>query len=192
MDRAFIKGPTIKNIWNYLFDVHLAQAIVSVCNYKLGHNILYGCQVSSSERIWGFFCFFLDKIYIKSVTLKLKGQISRHFGRFTLWLRSSTCTLKVWQSCLVESCTTRDLVWWENTSPNSDILAKLYGLQTRKVTCSYIDTHWVAHGTTSPKHVVSNPRQNPTCLEHKCIPTLEGIVFFLFCFISLLTIYLNT
>ena len=93
--------------------------------------------------------FFLIKFISSLSPSNLKGKI------MTLWIfalgaRSLTCTLKIAKYSM-ESCTTVILSLGKKTSPNLDILVEIYGLQTRKVTRGYMDTHWVAHGGPSQR-----------------------------------------
>ena len=77
-------------------------------DWKCGHNVLYGCQVSSSPKKLGFF----DEIYTKSVTLTLKVEGLKHdisedlLRSFDMYFQS----LPNMSSEVMDIC---DLVQWE-------------------------------------------------------------------------------
>ena len=75
------------------------RTIRKSAGWILGQNILYDFQVCPCQQfsLWNFY----ESHHPQSCRTK-----SRHFLRFTLWLRSSTCTLINCQICMTESCTT--------------------------------------------------------------------------------------
>jgi hypothetical protein len=55
---------------------------IMFCKLEYGHNILYGCQLSSSQNFGFRFCIwsFLNQFYIESITLKVEGPNQDIFG----------------------------------------------------------------------------------------------------------------
>ena len=108
------------------FDAYLGQSIF-FASRKFGHNILYVFHMSSYHK---FKYSFSLKLISSSPPSKLEGQNMTFLeievsDLYTQFAKLSSAQL--W-SCPVG----------KKTLPNLDVLAKIYGLQTRKVTCGYI------------------------------------------------------
>ena len=98
----------------------------SLVVWKFGHNILYGCSVSSFQKIGGFIKMKFTSSLSPS---KLKGQIK-------------TC-LEIYSLTEIFNLYTQNLPNLAGGKKNPfalNILFEIYGLQNRKVTCGYICT----------------------------------------------------
>jgi hypothetical protein len=129
---AFIKGEVQKKL-NFPFDAHLGQGIL-YC--KLEHLAKIFCMDGwmSTEVLPKF--WVLMKFISSPSPSKLKGQIEifLQFYPLTKVFDLYPQSLPDLSGGVMHIC---DLVMKEKTSPNLDMQAEIYGLQTRKVTCGY-------------------------------------------------------
>ena len=159
MNMAFIKGGTPKINWNFPFDAHLGQGIL-FCKLEIGPQ----CIIWLSRELLPKFWVSLMNFISSPSPSKLKGQIETFLEFYPL-----TEVFDLYPQNLPNLSGAH--VWSRpvaKTSRNLDMLAEIYGLQIRKVTCGDNCT-WYTLGSSwdyLPKHVVPNPQKNPTCLEY--------------------------
>ena len=130
-------------------------------DYEIGHNIYMIVEWAPPKNLG-----FSNENYINFMTLKVEGPNHDIFGYLPFdWglrlVHSKFAKFVRWSHAEPWSCP------MGKTSPDLDMLGKLYGLQTRKVTGGYICT-WCTVGSSwdhLPKHVVPINQKNPTCFK---------------------------
>ena len=122
---------------------------------KFCHNILYGCQGKSSQKNWFLWWnLYQDHLKVEGLDGDIFWDLPFKWG---FWPTHSKFAKSLWLG---------DAQLWscpigKKISPNSDILAEICGLQTRKGTCGYKCT-WYTLGSSWDyllKHVIPNPQK---------------------------------